>query len=160
MTHDTHSAENDAPVRGHLLTVTKSDDWFPDQPAWDGAITCLSPTTCNGWWECHEPHEVDGKSAASGPYDCDDSDPWCDEDEYEFHGVQHTWHYGSGWTVPYEGCVVQTVDTISDSAYEIGQAHGEGTYQVDDEWGDPGECDLLFVGRVIPPVVSEQEAGR
>lgn len=157
-----HSAEKDAPERGHVLTVTKGEDWFPDQPDWSGSITCLNVAQCNGWWECGKPHEVGGVSAADGPYENDCSGehgvstdraghlPWCDEDEFEFHGVLHTWRWGYGWTVPYPGCVVQTSDAISDAAYDIGQQYGEGDYLVDDEWDDTS-CTLIYAGRVTPP---------
>lgn len=130
--------------RGHVLTVTKGEDWFEDQPDWRGTITCLAPGGCGGWWECDEPHEVGGVSAGAGPYGCADDAPWLDQDEFEFHGVLHTWRYGAGWTVPFEGCVVQTAD-VCDAVYDIGQDHGEGTFVVDDDWGDPGDCTLHYV---------------
>ena len=161
-----HSAENDAPIRGHHLTIVKGDDWFEDQPDWDGSITCLAPAKCGGWWECGETHGVNGTSAGDGPYgaDCpgcivplgaDEAHlPWCDEDEFEFHGVLHTWRYGYGWTVPYDGCVVQAADDVCDAVYDIGQEHGEGTYFVDDEWDDTS-CSLVFASRVIPPALTE-----
>lgn len=144
-------AESDAPLRGHLLTITKSDDWHEDEPCWDWSLTCQAPNLCGGWWECSETHEVDGLSASDGPYACETSAPWCDEDEFEFHGVTHTWRYGWGWTVPYEGCVVQTAD-IGDGVDDIAREHGEGTYEVDDDW-DETSCYIAFGTRVLPPGV-------
>lgn len=155
------TVEKDAAKRGHLLTVTKHADWHEDEPYWDGSITCQAPSLCNGWWECGEPHEVDGVSAADGPYDSEcpgehgvSTDraghlPWCDEDEFEFHGVLHTWRYGNGWTVPYDGCVVQTAD-IAEYVDDIAREHGEGTFVVDDEWDDTSVY-LHFVTRHLPP---------
>jgi hypothetical protein len=155
------SAEKDAPERGHLLTITKSSDWHEDEPYWDWSVTCVAPDRCGGWQECGKKHEVDGTSATDGPYDGDcpgghgvSTDraghlPWCDEDEFEFHGVWHTWRYGNGWTVPYPGCVVQTAD-IGEYADDIAREHGEGTYVVDDEWDDTS-CYLTFVTRVTSP---------
>ena len=33
---------------------------------YDWRIVCSDPGRCPGWIECHEPHEVDGRSAADG----------------------------------------------------------------------------------------------
>lgn len=123
-------------ARGHILTITTTEDHTADDPDYRWDVECLAPEKCDGWQECLEPHEVDGKSAASGPYDCDEDAPWCDEDEYEFHGVLHTWRWGNGWTVPFEGCVVSANDSTCDSVYDIAREHGAGRYQVDDDWDD------------------------
>lgn len=133
------------PDRGHHLIVTKSDDWTEDEPDFDHDVVCLDPPSCGGWQECLDPHEVDGVSAAEGPYDSPEDAPWCDEEEFTFHGVLHEWRYGYGWTVPFPGCVVAANDHVCDSAYDIGRRHGEGTYVVDDEWDDT-YCTLLYVG--------------
>lgn len=71
-------------------------------------------------------------------------DPWCDEDEFVFHGVPHTWRYGYGWTVPFEGCVVDANDSCVDEAYDIAREHGPGTHEVDDDW-DETTCYLIWV---------------
>lgn len=134
--------------REHVLTVTKHADWHPDDPYWVWDVACATPDLCGGWWECLNPHEVDGVSAADGPYDGDETLPWCDEDEFEFHGVLHTWRYGHGWTVPYDGCVVQTAD-LGDDVCEIAREHGPGSYVVDDDWDDT-DCRLGFVRPAEP----------
>lgn len=146
----THLADKDAPKRGHLLTITKHEDWTEDEPYWDWSITCQSVDLCNGWLECRESHEIDGTSAEDGPYECDESAAWCDEDVFMFHGVEHNWRYGHGWTVPYEGCVVQSADSLSDDVHDIGLEYGEGTYAVEDDWDDEW-CWLTVVTRVLPP---------
>ncbi|MGV7904208.1 hypothetical protein PJN93_30825, partial [Mycobacterium kansasii] len=86
--------------------VTKGDDYDPEYPSFNHSVECLNVEKCGGWIGCNDPHEVDGRSAADGPYDCDDDAPWEGCDEFEFHGVLHEWHWGHGWTVPYKGCVV------------------------------------------------------
>lgn len=136
--------------RGHILVVTKSDDWHPDQHVYDFAVECVEPDLCDGWWECHEKHEVDGLSAEGGPWDCDVSDPWCDEEVFTFHGVEHTWRGALGWTVPFPGCVVAAQDCLSDEAWPIARECGEGRYPVEDEWGDPGEMRLLPLAADTP----------
>lgn len=130
--------------RGHVLVITKSDDWHEDQPDFDSAIECQSVEKCGGWWECMDPHEVDGDSAADGPWECDLNAPWNERDEFTFHGFEHTWRYGFGWTVPYEGCIVAQADSVSDYAHDIGHEHGPGRYLVDDDWDDT-DCTLIYV---------------
>lgn len=145
-------------TRGHLLTVTKSSDLAEDDPVWDYAVTCLAPDQCSGWQECREAHVVDGMSAANGPHDCPAEDaaaclqPWCDRDEFEFHGVSHQWRWGYGWTVPFRGCVVaEEVHCGSgcDSAFDIAHEHGEGEHLVDDDWDDT-TVTLYFVETLKP----------
>jgi hypothetical protein len=130
--------------RGHIVTIRESEDHHPDDPDYRYGIECVAPEKCGGWQECLEPHEVDGKSAADGPWSCDSADPWCDEDEFEFHGVVHTWHYGYGWTVPFDGCVVQASDSGWGDLYEIARDYGPGRYVVADEWDDT-DCYLTYV---------------
>lgn len=131
--------------RGHILVLTKSDDWDEEHPYFNHQIECLNVEKCGGWAECMKPHEVDGKSANDGPWDADDDDPWIDEEEFTFHGVEHTWHYGYGWTTPFKGCVVAENDAACDYAHDIGVEHGPGRYVVDDEWDDT-DCTLMYVG--------------
>jgi hypothetical protein len=133
--------------RGHLLTIAKEADFDPEWPHFDWDITCVVPELCGGWQECQEPHAVDGESAADGPYDASEDDPWFDLEEFTFHGVEHTWRGDYGWTIPYEGCVVSANDYVADEVHDIGVEHGEGTYVVDDEWDDTS-CTLIFVRRV------------
>lgn len=121
--------------RGHRLTITKSPDWEPDEPYWDWSIECATPDLCGGWWECRESHEVIGLPQNDGPWNSSEDAPWFEEEEFTFHGVEHTWRWGHGWTVPYPGCVVQTAD-IGDDVHEIASVHGEGVYLVEDDWDD------------------------
>lgn len=159
----------------HHLRVTKDADFDPDWPSWDYEVTCVEPDKCEGWWECQKEHRLEGIevadiSAAAGPYENDcpgwhgphtdpEHDkqmeiespqhwPWCEEDEFEFHGELHTWRTGWGWTVKYPGCVVVSNDGVCDSAYDIGQTHGEGLYLVDDDWYDESDVNLIYVSRV------------
>jgi hypothetical protein len=131
----------------HLLTITPTEDHTEEDSDYRFEITCHEPEKCNGFWECMEPHKVDGKSAAAGPYDCSYDDPWCDEDEFEFHGVVHTWHYGWGWTVPYPGCVVAANEHWTDDAWDIAREHGPGVHEVDDDWNDDS-CILIWLRKV------------
>ncbi|MBR7191694.1 hypothetical protein [Gordonia sp. SCSIO 19800] len=130
--------------RGHILTVTQCEDFDPEYPSFEYSIECRNVDKCGGWQECREPHEVDGVSAADGPWDCDDDAPWEGLEELEFHGVLHTWHWGHGWTVPYPGCVVAANDAICDDAHDIALDHGCGRHEVDDDWDDE-DCRLIHV---------------
>jgi hypothetical protein len=148
----------------HLLTISKSEDWYEDDPDWNFDITCTDPKTCNGFETCPEPHVINGFSAGDGPYDseclaCEYGEkssfkhsPVCDNDEFEFHGVMHTWQsFEFGWTVPFDGCVViasrNWSDGVGESGWEIASAHGPGIYDVDVDWGDFGPI-LFHVARV------------
>ncbi|MBB3040982.1 hypothetical protein [Nocardioides soli] len=133
--------------RGHHLTVVKDDDFDPEYPHFKGTITCLVPTKCGGWQECPESHQIEGGPVNDGPWDSDEDAPWFEEDYFTFHGVEHEWRYGYGWTVPFEGCCVADNDSSVDSVHDIGLENGEGTYVVDDEWDDTS-CTLIVVERV------------
>lgn len=140
-----------AQQRGHHLIVTKDDDDFdPEYPYFKTAVVCLSPAKCGGWQECRESHEMPGMPTNDGPWDSDESAPWCDQDYFTFHGVEHEWRSGYGWTVPFEGCVVAADDSVGDNAHDIGVAHGEGTYLVDDDWDDE-YVTLAIIERVVTP---------
>lgn len=121
----------------------------PDERQW--SIECPHDNGCSGWLECKEPHEVEGHgSAAEGPEDATADKPWADAEEFEFHGVMHTWKpYEHGWTVPYPGCVVAGSDWASppDGWDELPY----GRYPIEDDWDDttvvldfvhpiPGRC--------------------
>lgn len=95
-------------------------------------IECQIAGGCGGWRECDKPPEFDCRFADS-PHDCEDDALWCGLDEFEFHGVLHTWRDGYGWTVPFEGCIVAWADW--DAPDEV-EALPPGRYQVDDEWED------------------------
>ncbi len=155
----------------HLLVITldrieqakldAGEFVFPEHvDSRDYGTKCLVENGCGGWIECREPHEVDGKKADCGPYDCDCPDgqpsclseteadyaPWCDREEFEFHGVVHTWRYGYGWTVPYKGCIVAWGDYELPGCYED---LPRGEYQVEDDWEDTG-CYLQLVACQLP----------
>lgn len=138
-------------TREHHLTITPDDDGDDfDTPGWQFEITCLAPTKCGGFQECPDEHQVAGVSAADGP-DADESAPWFDEEEFEFHGVMHEWRYGFGWTVPFDGCVVSdALNWNCDSAADIADRHGAGVHVVDDEWDD-SSCTLIWVKTVEGP---------
>lgn len=109
-------------------------------------IECQIAGSCGGWLECNEPPESDCR-IADDPHDCADDALWCGRDEFEFHGVVHTWHDGYGWTVPFEGCIVAWADW--DAPDEV-EALPPGRYQVDDEWEDMS----LYLDYVGPEEVS------
>lgn len=154
----------------HLLVITHDERLpgpvhpdqhvFPEHPdARDYRIACADPEHCIGWSECPEPHEVDGQSAACGPYNCDCPDgqpscfgdepgegdrtapPWFDLEEFDFHGVTHTWRHGWGWTVPYPGCIVAGVD--AELPDKIDQTP-IGVWEISEDWADESDCYLSF----------------
>lgn len=97
------------------------------------AIVCPPGNGCSGWEQCGEPHEGG------------DEDKWRrpeGDDEREFHGVNHTWRYGHGWTVPFTtGCIV-----TYNGDYELPNDYDElpiGEYDVDDDWDDTS-CNLIL----------------
>ena len=130
----------------HILVIEPDAAYaarFPGSPVeYTSGIECPAGNGCSGWIECDKPHRVDGKSAADGPDDCDEGDPWEGQDEIEFHGVLHTWRCGWGWTAPYPGCVVQGTDyEVPDDLYPL----KPGRYVVEDDWDDC-TCILETIG--------------
>lgn len=151
----------------HLLEITRSSDnsahpdehRFPEHPDERSYhIICADPKHCEGWLGCEEPHEVDGRSAACGPHNCDCPDgqpnclvdagppPWHNQERFEFHGSEHTWRDSWGWTVPYPGCVVasgctQLPDTVDETPI--------GIWEVEEDWWDESACQLEFT--TAPP---------
>lgn len=102
-------------------------------------IECADPATCDGWIECGKLHEFDGRDADTyGPYDCEPDCPWFESEEFDFHGVVHTWRDGYGWTVPFDGCIVAYTDWDVPDEIWSGPV---GRYPVDDEWDDT-QCTL------------------
>lgn len=87
-------------------------------------IECTVPGGCGGWEDCTEDHEPGGDF---GPYDAEEGAPWEGKDEFEFHGVVHTWRGWWGWTIPYEGCILRIsspelpdgIDTTRDSSWIV-----------------------------------------
>jgi len=122
----------------------------PDDPGdFRYRIECQIDGGCGGWLECDEPHEVAGQNAEAGPDDCDPAAPWWGSEEFEFHGVVHTWRYGGhGWTVPHSGCIVAAVDWVPPE--EIEDDLPPGRYEVDDEWDDT-EVSLVYCGPAVTP---------
>jgi len=126
-------------VRLHAVVVREGADHHEDQHHWQGDVYCLTPERCNGFEECAGDH------TGMDPDD-EDSPAYDRGDEFEMHGVAHEWHYGYGWTVPYNGCVVQAGwnDSLPDEIHELGEAHGPGLHLVDDDW-DEGMVTLTRV---------------
>ena len=133
---------------------------YPEHPEErDYRIVCLDPEQCIGWSECNELHEVDGQPAACGPYSCDCPDdqpgclgdepgegdrprpPWFDAEEFDFHGITHTWRSGWGWTVPYPRCIVAGTDAEWPDQIEQTPI---GAWEIDEEWVDESDCYLSF----------------
>ena len=142
--------------RGHLLSVSKSKHWTADDPDWTWVITCLAPEKCGGWQECDESHEIEGQPVNDGPWDSDESAPWCEQDQYVFHGVEHEYRWGHGWTVPFDGCVVAEHAYWSDSVAEIVDEHGEGEHVVDDDWDDEVMTMIYVEPLRTPPAAGGQ----
>lgn len=124
-------------MTAHVVTQREETDYaesYPGEPPeFESELEC--PIGCNGWQECREDeHAVpgyDGENA--GPWESDEDAPWYDEEEFEFHGVVHTWNgNGYGWTVPYDGCVVAGNDWQASLYFP----DREGKWLMDDEWDD------------------------
>lgn len=133
----------------HVLVITPDTEYakrFPDaDPEVQWRVECSDPAACSGWRECGEPHEVGGVSAADGPWDPPSDDvPWVDEDEFEFHGEDHTWRGGWGWTVEYAGCPVDAFGDI-ELPDDLPQPITPGRYTIDVEWDDT-YCTVWYVG--------------
>jgi len=145
------SAENDAPTqRGHTLIVepdTRYAERFPHaDPSFVYSILCHNQALCDGWQTCG--HEACRVGSPWG--DENEAEPWYEEEEWEFHGILHTFRFGYDWTVPFDGCVVaEQVDAISDAAHGL----PVGEYLVDDEWDD----EFCTLTRITPPGASADE---
>lgn len=122
--------------------------WQPDAAVeYRYRIECADPASCDGWIECGEEHEVEGRSADAydeGPFDCAPDAPWFGAEKFEFHGAMHTWRDGYGWTKPFDGCIVAYTDwDVPDEAW----SGPVGRYPVDDEWDDTS-CTLSVCAEV------------
>lgn len=129
----------------HFVVITKieADSTDPDDlpEVGDWHIECSDPASCDGWIECDGNHIANaGEDASAGPYQARTDQPWCDEEEFAFHGVMHTWRYGHGWTVPYDPC---PVIGFSDTDLPDGIPVELGRYEVDVEWDDES-CYLTY----------------
>lgn len=148
-------------MTAHIIIRREEADYaesYPGEtPEFEDHLEC--PVGCSGWQECREEkHTVPGYDGEnSGPWESDEDAPWYDEEEFEFHGVLHTWNgYGYGWTVPYEGCVVGG----NDWSDPYGIPDREGKWLVDDDWDDTtvtltSVCELddgVARGTIIHPI--------
>lgn len=119
-------------------------------------IVCpASPCPDGGWMECSQEHicehgcdaregfeenDPDGKECPGfkkklpglpGEPDEYSLNCWDGEEDFEFHGVEHTYRYGHGWTVPFEGCIVIEL------AYELPEGFDEvpiGDHAIETDW--------------------------
>ncbi|WP_327139404.1 hypothetical protein [Nocardia sp. NBC_01327] len=114
-------------VATHVVVKT---DAGPDVDS-EYMIECLTEGGCGGWHECSEPHKVDGQEVT--PDDCEPGLPWEGVQEWEFHGVLHTWQGWNGWTIPYVGCIIAVCDWEPPEEVEKLSA---GRYPVVEKWGD------------------------
>ena len=126
-------------MSGHILVIENDDtyDGSADE-ALKYSIRCPEGNGCNGWQECSEDHGA----AWEGPEAPEGKDrPWAGLDEFEFHGVPHTWRNSWGWTVPFKGCIV--AETVEDFGEFEHLPPGE--YPVEDEWWDDTDCYLDLI---------------
>lgn len=129
----------------HTIHITVTDPYFYNSPCWGGGTIqrkqaedvsyTIDCPGCDGWQECHKDHDTHDVDACLTP----DTEPCiCDpneDDEFDFHGVTHTYRWGAGWTVPYQGCVIAgSEDTITDFVYETAYTYGPGSYIIEDDW--------------------------
>ena len=135
--------------RGHVLVIepdTAYAERFPSAPTeYRWRIECASVEKCGGWQECRESHEVLGMPTNEGPWESSEDAPWYDQDFFTFHGVEHEWHDGYGWTVPFEGCVVAA--TAEDQPISPMRP---GRWVVNDDWSDEW-VDLEVVSEIPSP---------
>jgi hypothetical protein len=118
---------------------------FPhSEPHYLYRIECPGRPDCDSRLECSEPHEVDGRTADDGPNDCEDSDPWCGEYEFEFHGVLHLWLSDYGWTAPAERCGADTHPYRHEAASDLLYDHPPGRYPVH-VWWDEDDYELKLI---------------
>jgi hypothetical protein len=120
---------------------------FPNSaPHYLHRIECPGRPHCDSRQECLEEHTVDGREADDGPYDCADTDPWCGQDEFEFHGVPHLWMDEYGWTTPFDSCGASTHPWMYDTASDLLRDQSPGRYPVRVHWGeDDFEMKLIEV---------------
>lgn len=105
-------------------------------PAYTYSIECPGRPHCDSRIECYKPHKVDDRDADEGPYDCEDGDTWCGAEDYEFHGVMHTWMEDLGWTVAAEDCGAKTHPWLHDTASDLLYDKPPGRYPVRVSWAE------------------------
>jgi hypothetical protein len=118
----------------HIVVKIKSPDHSEEEPDFDYQVICPNPGEKCGFSECMEEHTVDGKNVH--PYDHDEGDPWAGCEDWEFHGVPHTYQPGFGWTIPYTRCAVRDHDALRDEANDLLWDKPEGSYPVIDNWDE------------------------
>lgn len=150
----------------HIIEISRDEAFLarlaeyraPDEQdrrdAYQATIQCTVEGGCGGWQACDALHEANGLSAEGGPYEtvcsCAETEsttcstPWCGHDEFEFHGVEHTWRWSWGWTVPYEGCPVAASDAELPDGIDTER---DGRWLVDDDWDDTS-CYLVLVREI------------
>jgi len=120
---------------GHVLAIEVDAAYaerFPNASTeFRWSVECLDRASCVGWQECNDSHEMPGEPCNDGPWGSEETAPWYEEDEYKFHGAEHTWTPGYGWTIPFDGCVVAENDADC-PVYPM----RPGRWVVHDEWDD------------------------
>lgn len=156
----------------HILTVSedlKYSAQFPDFPKTSHVtLDCPENNGCSGWVECQEDHVIDGKTVGDpdDPEETDEDDPWAGAEEFEIHGVLHTWQGGYGWCVDIVGCAVTYSDwEAPDHAHDLPY----GNYEVDAEWdeevviltyADQLVGELVWIKHLIVPDVYSNNSAR
>ncbi|WP_330253090.1 hypothetical protein OG874_00295 [Nocardia sp. NBC_00565] len=109
-------------------------------------IECPGRPDCDSRIECHKDHKVDGRDADDGPDDCEEGDPWCGAEEWEFHGAFHLWMSEYGWTIPAGDCGAKTHPWLYDTASDLLHDRPPGRYPVRVSWAEEiFDLDLLEV---------------
>lgn len=123
---------------------------FPEHPD-ERSYTLMCPdgNGCKGFLRCGEPHWFGGVPVEHDINQDSSAPRGYENEEREFHGVTHLWREGWGWTVPYEGCIVNYVNW----EYPTGIAqYPIGEYDVEDEWIDDS-CWVEFAN-VRPSIIT------
>lgn len=138
----------------------------PDSRAW--RLICPGGDDCVGWTECREDHICEHGCNARDGFEENDPDGkecpgfrkklpelaiigypdewslncWEGKEEFEFHGVAHTYRHGWGWTMPFKGCIVAEIATDPPDGWND---RSRGEYRVDEDWFDEDACYLDFI---------------
>ena len=130
----------------HTIHITVKNPYYYSSPLWGGGFVqrkeaddisfIIDCPGCDGWQECTEDHGTHFPEDCPTPEEECYCDP-CEGDEFEFHGVLHTFRWtANDWTVPYPGCVVKANESVDEFVVEIAYIYGPGSYLVEDEWSD------------------------
>lgn len=132
--------------RDSHIVIKKPDPEDSDSHLYE--VECPGRPACDGFIECRERHTAEGFDADDGefgdPNDCPPDVPWEGMDEFEFHGVVHTFWSTHWWTVPYDGCVVRDHPYFPECAEELLCELPPGRYPVRGHWGDE-EMELTLI---------------